>query len=484
MEVISFIAKQLRINPKVFQFAGTKDRRAVTVQRVSAYRLEVGRLSQLNRMLRNSAVGDFTYHLRGLELGDLTGNEFVITLRDCEWEQDKDLSLAEKTAAAEQAVRDSCKSLHENGFFNYYGLQRFGTFSTGTHTVGVRILQGDFEGACAAILHYDPHVISSAHNPSSRDRIGADDKARAEAIEMFETTGKSDNALWRLPKKFSAEANIIRQLSRFKNDYAGAIQMINRNLKLMYVHAYQSLVWNFAVGERWKLYGNTVVEGDLVLINDAKATETATAAGPETDADGEIIVQPEGADRAKPVEDQFQRARPVTASEAASGKYSIFDVVLPLPGFDILYPANAMTEFYKTFMASEKGGGLDPFDMRRKQRDFSLSGSYRKILARIGSGYEVSVRPYTADDEQFVRTDWEVMKGGDAGQKSQSAIGTNGRAAETAGESAKQKQEQEVTSKLAVILKIQLGSSQYATMALRELSKNGIQAYKPDFGGR
>ena len=37
--------------------------------------------------------------------------------------------------------------------------------------------------------------------------------------------------------------------------------------------------------------------------------------------------------------------------------------------------------------------------------------------------------------------------------------------------------------KVAVILKFQLGSSQYATVALRELSRGGIQQYKPDFSG-
>jgi len=33
------------------------------------------------------------------------------------------------------------------------------------------------------------------------------------------------------------------------------------------------------------------------------------------------------------------------------------------------------------------------------------------------------------------------------------------------------------------VLKFQLGASQYATIALRELSKGGIQQYKPDFSG-
>jgi tRNA pseudouridine13 synthase len=40
--------------------------------------------------------------------------------------------------------------------------------------------------------------------------------------------------------------------------------------------------------------------------------------------------------------------------------------------------------------------------------------------------------------------------------------------------------------KLAVVIKLQLASSQYATMALRELmNAGGVKAYKPEFmGGR
>jgi tRNA pseudouridine13 synthase len=468
MEVISYLARQLQMNAKAFQFAGTKDRRAVTVQRASAYRVEGHRLSYQNRLLRNASVGDFEYQKRGLELGDLKGNEFVITLRDCQLEHAQNLPSEKNLSAIEKVVFEACQNLHQKGFFNYYGMQRFGTFSTRTDAVGVKLLQEDFQGACEAILHYSPNILAAAQDAGSLDQISSDDKARAEAIHTFQQTGRLNEALNKLPKKFSAEGNIIRHLARNSRDYFGAIQMIQRNLRLMYVHAYQSLVWNFAVGERWKLFGDQVVEGDLVLVNEHKEKEPA--AGPtseEVDADGEIIVQPTDEDRAQAVDDQFERARALTADEAASGEYNIFDVVLPLPGYDILYPKNGMTDFYKNFMGHESRGGLDPFAMRRKQKDFSLSGGYRKVLARIESGYDVRVRAYKDDNEQFVRTDMEVIKQGSSDQQMHDEADQDAPAGD----------------KLAVILKMQLGSSQYATMALRELSKSGIQQYKPDFGG-
>ncbi|CEN62586.1 hypothetical protein ASPCAL09219 [Aspergillus calidoustus] len=473
MEVISFIARQLKMNPKSLQFAGTKDRRGVTVQRACALRVHADRLAKLNRTLRNAVVGDFEYRRHGLELGDLNGNEFVVTLRDCEIPgidiQNREAAVAKATELASLSL----KNLYQRGYFNYYGLQRFGSFTTRTDMVGVKILQDDYKGACDAILDYSPHVLAAAQaGEASTVNISSEDKARAQAIHIFQTTGQVSAALDKMPRKFSAESNIIRHLGRSKNDHLGALQTIPRNLRLMYVHAYQSLVWNLAVGERWRLYGDRAVEGDLVLVHEHRdkdgsaASSTTTEAGAVTvDADGEVIIAPQEGDSAYAAEDTFMRARALTADEATSGKYTIFDIVLPLPGFDVIYPANQMTDFYKTFMGSARGGGLDPFNMRRKWKDASLSGSYRKILSRMGADYSVDVKLYSRDDEQFVQTDLEALS------------------AKSNNTDVKEEGEAAAADKIAVVLKFQLGSSQYATMALRELMKGRVKAYQPDFGG-
>jgi tRNA pseudouridine13 synthase len=504
MEVISYLAKSLKMKPQSFQFAGTKDRRGVTVQRVSVFRVFADRMINVGKTLRNAKIGNFDYQPSGLQLGQLTGNEFVITLRDCRFSGDVDFQ--DRARRASEIVDCAIQNLKQNGFLNYYGLQRFGTFSTRTDAVGTKMLQGDFEAAVKAILDFSPTSLAAAQDPTlDNDKVSADDKARAYALNLFHTTGKAHDALKHLPRKFSAEASIIRHLGGENRgrDYHGALQTVSRNLRLMYVHAYQSLVWNVAASERWKLWGPRVVEGDLVLIEEHKDKIKEDAKPDGVDADGEVVVQPGEDDRALNPVDIFTRAKALNKEEASSGQYSIFDIVLPTPGYDILYPANEMLDVYKTFMASERGGGLDPLDMHRKWKDVNLSGSYRKLLGRPGEDISFEIRTYKNENEQFVQTDLDRLLQGQqqtlpqqkhqmsslsaphpdgAEEKNDVEVvpeNVDARKEELA-ESAEPSEEE----KIAVILKLQLGSSQYATMALRELMKAvGVQTYKPDFGG-
>lgn len=506
MEAICYLARSLKMKPRSFQFAGTKDRRGVTVQRVSVFRVFADRMISVGHTLRNAKIGNFEYQPSGLQLGQLTGNEFVITLRNCRFGDDVDPQ--DRVGRASQIVGCAIQNLKQNGFLNYYGLQRFGTFSTRTDTVGIKMLQGDFEAAVKAILDFSPSSLAAAQDATlNHGNISADDKARAYALNLFKNTGKTHPALKYLPRKFSAEASIIRHLGGDGQgrDFHGALQTISRNLRLMYVHAYQSLVWNVAAGERWKLFGPRVVEGDLVLIEEHNDKMEDTVQPEGVDADGEVIIQPGEDDRALNPVDIFTRARTLTKDEASSGIISIFDIVLPTPGYDILYPANEMLDVYKEFMASERGGGLDPLDMHRKWKDVNLSGSYRKLLARPGEDISFEIKTYKDENEQFVQTDLDRLlprqqppPRTERQQMSSLSGAPDGGAQRDDWQVIKEhlnarKQELEEASvvettteeeKIAVILKLQLGSSQYATMALRELMKAaGVQTYKADFGG-
>ena len=123
MDAINLLSKLLKIKTGIFGYAGTKDRRAVTTQWVSVYRVRAEKLQDLNASLRNLCVGNFKYCKEPLKLGSLSGNHFVVTLRNVTGEQDK--------------IEEGLDSLKVNGFINYFGLQRFGTTSVPTHKIGV-----------------------------------------------------------------------------------------------------------------------------------------------------------------------------------------------------------------------------------------------------------------------------------------------------------------------------------------------------------
>ncbi|TLD27543.1 tRNA pseudouridine synthase D [Venturia nashicola] len=505
MESISYMGSVLKTKPKDFGFAGTKDRRGVTVQRASVYRVQADRMANLNRTLNNSAIGDFKYEPYGLKLGDLKGNEFTITLRDCHFPGEDGKNLQERVKLADETVSAAVSQFQQNGYINYYGLQRFGSFANGTDQVGKKLLQEDLKGAVDMILSFHPNTLVE----NATTKVSSDDRTRAQAIDLWQRTKDGSKATQIMPRKFSAETNIIRHLSSShkgqktsKEDWQGAIACVPRNLRLMYVHAYQSLVWNMCAGKRIETYGNKVVEGDLVIVGAKKEEDEEMADG--VDEDGEVIINPGNDDRATH-EDDFERARPLSKTEAESGKWNIFDIVLPLPGFDVEYPKNEVGQFYIDFMGSERGGGLDPYKMSRKWKDISLSGGYRKLMSKADSEVKSEIQSYISVEEKLVETDWDKLeassKAGDASSAVKAEDVTSGdkkededvkayldEQKEDVKEEAKDEGEMEVDEeekKIAVILRFQLGSSQYATMALRELMKaGGVKSYVPEFSGR
>ena len=92
----------------------------------------------------------------------------------------------------------------------------------------------------------------------------------------------------------------------------------------MYLHAYQSFIWNSCTTKRLQLYGYKPVVGDLVkkANNVEKCPELKIAMG-------------------RNFSDQENEAASVTLlTDKNLKEYTIEDVVLPLPGYNIIYPSN------------------------------------------------------------------------------------------------------------------------------------------------
>lgn len=160
---------------------------------------------------------------------------------------------------------------------------------------------------------------------------------------------------------------------------------------MMYVHAWQSYIWNRVLSERVKLFGADVpIVGDLIYVGEEEEEKEEeivegegevvesldadlTEGGPEDIA---LSLQP-GIAPATSISNgprtleiartasKTAKVRHLTAEDIDSGRYTIFDVVLPLPGFAVLYPHGALGELYEKIV---KEDGLDLNNLFRKQK--------------------------------------------------------------------------------------------------------------------
>ena len=203
---------------KVIGYAGTKDRRAVTTQRMSATRIKAERIASMNKLGNGMGiwVGDYQYSNGPVKLGDLRGNQFTITLR----EVPRDTNL--------ESIQDAIQSLRERGFINYYGMQRFGTSQVSTHSIGALLLNGQWKHACETILD----VKAGGMNDS------------LEAREAY-ARGDVEAAFEKMPRSCIAERAVLGVLKADPKHFAGALQMVRNPLPLSDLYNWIFLIVRF-----------------------------------------------------------------------------------------------------------------------------------------------------------------------------------------------------------------------------------------------
>lgn len=233
------ISTNLRVGRSRIGFAGTKDGRSVATQLMS-FNAPIDDVKAL-------AIPDVeileTYKARRMvEIGDLIGNSFRIKVSDIEPGVD---------------IRSICASVREGldelgGFPNFFGTQRFGSVRPITHLIGKDLIRGDFKGA----------VMGYVANPMEDEDSNANDaRRRLEETEDFEEALKS------FPTKLTFERTMIGRLVETPGDYRGALRSLPANLLMMFVHAYQSYLFNRILSERIRR-GISIKEpivGDLIL---------------------------------------------------------------------------------------------------------------------------------------------------------------------------------------------------------------------------
>ena len=210
------IARRLGIPGATVQWAGTKDRRAVT-ERLLSYR---GPLPPTDLGLPRVNVLEAYTARDGLVLGHHYGNAFAIRVD----------GLTVPVTDALNAFRATESELRAVGYWpNFFGPQRFGEVRPVTHDVGRHLVHGD-EGAAV-----ETYLV--ARPPGTPDGMGDD------ARKNYADTHDAVQALREFPAHYRFERSLLERLAR-GDPPERALRGLSRDLRLLFVHAYQALLFN------------------------------------------------------------------------------------------------------------------------------------------------------------------------------------------------------------------------------------------------
>lgn len=210
---VNHLSRKLGISRKRVTFSGTKDKRAVTEQYfcLNTQNSDVPNLGDGAEILESFRTDKM------LRLGDLLGNRFSIRIS----------TEADQGEALNKSVRFL---LDHGGFPNFYGPQRFGTLRPITQRVGRLILQKRMEDAVVEYL-CDPEFDKEQYR-----------------MDFFNHRD-AKKALKEFPMHLRHERSILGKIAETGKISEG-LSGLPLELRMMFIHAYQSYIFNVMLSER------------------------------------------------------------------------------------------------------------------------------------------------------------------------------------------------------------------------------------------
>ncbi|ELY70548.1 tRNA pseudouridine(13) synthase TruD [Natrinema versiforme] len=269
----SRLSDALGISRERVNWAGTKDKYAVTTQLFSVYGADPADLPEIDGV-EIEVLGRAG---RNLEFGDLAGNAFELVVTDPE-RPDNAAAITDELRAfggleSGGGGSESSESATSIGVPNFFGQQRFGSRRPVTHKVGLAIARDDWEGAVMAYLG----------NPTDAEPEGTQ-----EARAFVEETREWQEALERVPHRLRYERSMIHALAEYDGEpgpeqFRAALERVPSNLQRLFVHAAQSYAFNLMLSERLErgLPFDRPVAGDVVCFSDTDAPDGLAL--PDTD---------------------------------------------------------------------------------------------------------------------------------------------------------------------------------------------------------
>ena len=357
---IKIISNKLNISYKRIGFAGTKDKRAVTRQKISIYNINKEQLESIS--IKDIHLKYLGYSNKKIEIGDLIKNKFEINIRFLKYNKQKTKLLIEN-------ITNEIISI--GGVPNYYGIQRFGDKREITHLIGYYILKRDYK---QAVLTYLTSISCEEDEDTKKMR-----KYILKEMNFKE-------ALKICPLYLSPERTLLDSLIKNNNNYLDSILNFPNNLFMMFIHSYQSQIFNCIISERLKrnLKLNEAIIGDIVCYQTKEKT-------PKISSIEKVTI-----DNIDGINNLIKKKRAY--------------ITAPLIGYDTIIASGIPGEIEKTIFEKTKLNISDFNFENEKNKNihkFSSRGTRKEILLVVEPTFSI-----VGDDNNFfVNMKFELPKG-------------------------------------------------------------------------
>ncbi|MGK0208956.1 MAG: tRNA pseudouridine13 synthase [Patescibacteria group bacterium] len=215
------LASELRKGTDALGIAGTKDKKAVTSQRISIFQPDMDKIEHFHHP--HMYLKNFKWGKRKIKLGYLDGNKFTVVLRDLEKKQSTKVGNAMRK---------------DTSFANLFGKQRFGSVRGNNARIGFLIVKKKFKEAIDAILT-DITQTEREETTAARKRLSEElEKNKKDPLVAYK------DAIEYFPMYLRMERGLMYTLLENKCDYIKAIRRGDKKQFLMFVHALQSKMFN------------------------------------------------------------------------------------------------------------------------------------------------------------------------------------------------------------------------------------------------
>jgi tRNA pseudouridine13 synthase len=209
--LIDILSCKLSKRQNEIGYAGAKDKKAWTCQRMSIFNPDIDKIKKFNH--EKIKIKKIKWGKHKIKIGDLKGNRFKVFLRNAD---SNALKLLNRVRNTEYVP-------------NFFGRQRFGSLREDNHIIGKLILKKKYK---EAVFSY----LCGYGNEEDKEIIDAKKRLKKEK--------DISNASKYFPKKLCTENNIISYLNTNKEDYKKALLLIGEKIIFMMCQSVQSKLFN------------------------------------------------------------------------------------------------------------------------------------------------------------------------------------------------------------------------------------------------